>query len=754
MKNMRGQARFGGSFRCSATRVLHKRSLLTILCTLLCFLASREAEAQQPSGKNVLFVFSVVKYSEENLRVQEPYIRAHVPEPVNFYYTYLDDPQSEENPTWESIAETVHRKYAGIKMDVVIASVTPSLRFAVKYRDKVFPGVPIVFLAVNKRELDGQKIWPGVTGVTNPLGFRETIDLVLRLQPDTKAIAVVAGLTQWDSYWLAPLHSELARYQDKVKEIDLVGTPNRQMLERVTSLPPHTVVMFQTSPQFSDRPDFEVWDLLSEIAQRLPTYSVWPRFCVNGCIGGAFEDPVEEWTQSADLAVRVLSGERIENIPILYNSDLRVTVDWRQLQRWHIPESALPPGSLILNREPTLWQRGRKYFLFGIAVIVLQGLLIFGLLWQRARKRKAEAVLNESEKRFRVMADTTPSLIWMCDEEGKVTYLNDQRVAFTGSGPGAGYGDNWTAYIHADDLKNEQDALAAALKNHQRFSKEYRLRRHDGVYRWMFDIASPRVNGDGSFAGFIGSAIDITDQKLDQEALQTVGGRLLEAQDEERKRIARELHDDISQKLALLSMELAHANRSANGSVEATKERLDDIRQHCSEIAKDIQSLSHQLHYSKLDYLGLVAALKGFCREFAKQYDVSVDLKDENVPRQLPKQISLCLFRVTQEALHNAVKYSGMQEYTVKLSATADEVQLVVSDSGSGFDVAEATRNQGLGLVSMQERVHLLNGRFHVESRPGEGTIVIASVPLIPVINGGASADAGHSQSASLTGAA
>jgi PAS domain S-box-containing protein len=344
-------------------------------------------------------------------------------------------------------------------------------------------------------------------------------------------------------------------------------------------------------------------------------------------------------------------------------------------------------------------------------------------------RKVAESALRESEERFRVMANTTPSLIWMCDEGGKITYLNDRRIAFTGRDPRAGYDDTWTTYIHPDDRKQVQGAFSWALKGHQPFSMEYRLRHRDGVYRWMFDVAAPRVNGDGSFAGFIGSAIDITDQKLAQEALQNIGGRLLEAQEEERRRIARELHDDISQKLALLSMELAQANRSANGSVEATKERLNEIRQHCSGIAKDIQSLSHQLHYSKLDYLGLAGALKGFCREFAKQYDVSIDFKDQNVPRQLPRNISLCLFRVAQEALHNAVKYSGTREYTLRLSAAADEVQLVVSDAGAGFDVEEAMRSRGLGLVSMHERVHLVQGRFNVESRPGEGTTIVATVP-------------------------
>ncbi|HEX8801144.1 MAG TPA: PAS domain-containing sensor histidine kinase, partial [Terriglobales bacterium] len=415
--------------------------------------------------------------------------------------------------------------------------------------------------------------------------------------------------------------------------------------------------------------------------------------------------------------------------PIAHNSDLQVTVDWRALRRWNLPDSALPPGSVIINREPSFWERDRNYIIAAVLVILAQSLLIAGLLWQRARKQKAEAVLRESEKRFRVMADTTPSLIWIADQNGKITYLNSKSVEFTGD-PRAGFGDSWSEYVHPDDLDGVLSANARALAKRLSFSKEYRLRRHDGVYRWMFDVASPRVNGDGSFAGFIGSAIDITDQKMAQEALENVSGRLIEAQEKERSRIARDLHDDICQRLALLSMELEQANRSLNASPEVTNERLEEIRRHCSEITGDVQALSHQLHSSKLDYLGITAAIRSFCREFAKQHDGTVEFNAESIPTHLPKDVSLCLFRIVQESLHNAVKYSGTNRYTVHLKGACNNVQLEVADSGVGFDPETAKVNGGLGLLSMQERVHLVRGEFFLESSPGKGTRILASVPM------------------------
>jgi signal transduction histidine kinase len=177
-------------------------------------------------------------------------------------------------------------------------------------------------------------------------------------------------------------------------------------------------------------------------------------------------------------------------------------------------------------------------------------------------------------------------------------------------------------------------------------------------------------------------------------------------------------------------MEIDQVKRVSGDSPETTKDRLQEIRKHCSEITGDVQSLSHQLHSSKLESLGIEAAIRGFCREFSKQHEVDVEFTCRNVPRHLPKEISLCLFRVAQEALQNAVKYSGVGEFTVELLSLEDEIHLAVSDEGAGFDVEEAKQKQGLGLMSMHERVHLAHGVLSVESKPGRGTEVLAVIPL------------------------
>jgi PAS domain S-box-containing protein len=704
------------------------RVLVLVFCSLIAP-ATAQPDAKSVSGKSVLVVNTFSDLNLDNVRYIESAMRARVPGPVNFYVEYLESWRLGDAGYEKAVFQTLEHEYVGQKLDLVSAVSYPALRFVLKYRDLLFPGVPIVFWGVDASRIPAQERWPGVAGVTETVDVQGTIDLALHLHPKTNTVAIITNNSDFDRYWLGAVHKELLRHQDKVREIDLVALPTDQLFEKVNALPPQTIVLFQPSPQESVQPAMGIYDILSVVGQRFPTYCIMPIHCVNhGGIGGVATDMETQAASAAEISRRIFSGERPENIPISHDSGSRARLDWLQLQRWHIPEAALPPGSLVFNRQPTLWERYRAFILAGIVVIVVQLLLIAGLLWQRARKRKAEAVLRESEKRFRVMADTTPSLVWMCDAKGRTTYLNERRVAFTGPDPEAGYGESWIEYIHPDDLRNVKDGMSQGLKDKKAFSREYRLRRSDGAYRWMFDVASPRLNGDGSFAGFIGSAIDVTDQKMAQQALEQVSGQLIEAQEKERSRIARDLHDDICQRLALLSMELDQANRSVNELSDVAK-LLKEIRQHCSEIAGDVQSLSHELHSSRLDYLGITAAIRGFCHEFSKQHEVTIEFTDKDVPVDLSREVSLCLFRVAQEALHNAVKYSGVNEYRVELSATAEEVQLVVGDSGRGFDLEATKGNRGLGLVSMQERVHLVRGSLQVESNPGRGTKIGAVVP-------------------------
>jgi signal transduction histidine kinase len=234
---------------------------------------------------------------------------------------------------------------------------------------------------------------------------------------------------------------------------------------------------------------------------------------------------------------------------------------------------------------------------------------------------------------------------------------------------------------------------------------------------------------ENEVVGAVVAFIDITERKLAEAALANVSRRLIEAQEQERTRIGRELHDDIGQRLALVAVELQQLHENSL-ILPDVRSRMDELQKQILDVATDIQSLSHELHSAKLRYLGIVGAVRGFCREFGEQQKVAIDFQTHDLPGPLSTDISLCLFRVLQEALHNSAKHSGVRHFEVRLWGTPDEIHLTVKDSGAGFDREAIKETLGLGLISMEERVKLLNGTLSVESQPKRGTTIHARVPL------------------------
>jgi PAS domain S-box-containing protein len=342
---------------------------------------------------------------------------------------------------------------------------------------------------------------------------------------------------------------------------------------------------------------------------------------------------------------------------------------------------------------------------------------------------QAAHIVRESEERFRLVANTAPVMIWMAGTDRLCTYLNQPWLEFTGRPLEAQLGNGWAEGIHKEDLKHSLEIYSQAFDQRQSFAMEYRVRRHDGEYRWIVDIGVPRFHPDGSFAGYIGSCLDITDRKLAEDALANVGRRLIEAHEDERTWIARELHDDIAQRIALIAVELERCDHQAPRSLVDLHKDLTLVGQHVSDLGKDVQALSHRLHSSKLEYLGLVSAAKSFCHELSEQRNVRIEFKYSGIPASIPKEISLCLFRVLQEALQNAVKHSTDQNFAVELRGSHEGISLRVSDAGVGFDWQDAMSRRGLGLISMRERLRLVNGELSIQSAPGRGTVVIARVP-------------------------
>jgi PAS domain S-box-containing protein len=376
--------------------------------------------------------------------------------------------------------------------------------------------------------------------------------------------------------------------------------------------------------------------------------------------------------------------------------------------------------------------QGSLMGMLSLQLFLVFAALPFMVLAALAEEREmASRELTESEERFRLAAQAGKIYAYEWDVATDRVTRSEEHVNVLGFSDGAKQltRQQLLARVHPDDRALFVGAVEQVSPENPTTRITYRILSPDGSIAWLEKSARAFFDVHGKVLRMIGMVADITQRKLAEVSLASVSGRLIEAQEQERSRIGRELHDDIGQRLALLAIKLQELHNDPL-ILPGVRSRMGELQKQTSEIAADIQSLSHELHSAKLQYLGIAGAMKGFCREFGEQQRVEVDFQTHDLPGPLSADTSLCLFRVLQESLHNAVKHSGARYFEVRLWGTSDEIHLAVSDSGVGFDREAAKTSQGLGLVSMEERLKLLKGTFSVESELEVGTTIHARVPL------------------------
>ena len=336
------------------------------------------------------------------------------------------------------------------------------------------------------------------------------------------------------------------------------------------------------------------------------------------------------------------------------------------------------------------------------------------------------ALLHAREELLNIFVKTVPAPVAMLDREMRYLQVSDRWCADYLSGRTQILGRSHYE-VFPDMPERWKEVHRRALEGETLRADEDRWDGQDGPHWARWEVRPWRA-ADGTVGGILILTEDITHRKQTEEALSKVNQKLIKAHEDERTRIARELHDDLSQQIALLAIKLKNVHDQA-ATVTELRSGLEEARKQVEELGIDVQSLSHRLHSAKLEHLGLVVAAAGFCREFSKQQGVEIDFCSESVPTQLSPEISLCLFRVLQEAVQNAAKHSCSGHFQVSVRGTSSETELTVRDAGIGFEPEVAFAKGGLGLTSMRERLKLVNGQLFIDSRLQGGTTVCARVP-------------------------
>ena len=525
-----------------------------------------------------------------------------LPYKVEVYQEYMDTIYFPDPADQQRFREFYIRKYQNRRPDVIITEGPSPLKFMVEEHNRAFPGVPIIVCLPNWEP--GSHAQVGFAGVDDDISPVETLEAAFHLRPTIKHVLVVGGTSVIDVAFVNVVKEKLRRYEARYGISYLPSLSMPDIVERLKNLPSDTIVLFTSFSEDAAGSNFTSGGASAIVAAAasVPVFTLGTFALDHGEVGGKLSSLQEQGRAAGELAVRALNGEEPSKLPRV-EAATTYMFDWRALKRWGFRERDLPPGSLVLNRQPTFWELYGRYVLAGLTAIVAQLAVIVMLITEIHRRKKSDSTIRN------------------------------------------------------------------------------------------------------------------------------LSGRLINAGEEERKRIARELHDDIGQRLSLVSLDLNVMQQDvANGATARLS--LEEPLQQLSEIITDVHDLSHQLHSSKLQTLGLDVTINEICRQLGKQYDKEIRFTAEETPRPLPEDVGLCFYRVAQEALSNSVKHSGATHIDVRLVASDGLLRMIVEDDGCGFDPAAAAN--GLGLATMRERLRLVDGILVVNSMRGRGTEITAEARLNP----------------------
>ena len=824
---------------------------------------------------------------------------------VDFYSEFIDLVRFQEPAYQAALGDFLARKYANVKLDLVVVDSGIAFEFLKKYEGQLFPGTPLVFLTISKPQA-----FPNSTGAFHLLDFKSSLELALKLQPRTGEVFVVVGSGEFDKFYATRARPQFEKFASRVKITYLEGMTISDLQTKLANLPRDSIIyhlIFSSDPAGNRYNPSDALRLLSPAAN-VPIYT-WYEWQNEQVVGGTLLSGRMLAEKLAEISVRVLKGEKPENIPVVEIQPRITTVDWRQLRRWNINEALVPPGTIVRFKEPTLWETYKWRIVGVISLCVLEAMLIALLLISRMRRRHAEV----ESRRFAALADVerrhldevvsnVPGIVWESRREvpgsRKADFVSDyvEKVLGYKADEWSSNPDFLLSVILEEDRERTAQCSEEVFASGQPQSFQFRCRRKDGEVVWVEEHLEVIKDEQGRNIGLRGVTLNISERKkaeafragqsqileriaaqvplhdvlnslvqlveaqsegilcsislLDEdrqhlrhtfapswsrkylagnngsligseggsggagmywgkrvftdtrledpllkaerdlatfhglqsslatpifshagdvlgslrlyytksrndesfeqqlletvthiagiaierhraeEALQSLGGRLINAQEEERRRIARELHDDLNQGVALLAIQLEHCRLNPPKSAQAIGQRMEELWKNARDLSGSIRALSHRLHPSILDSLGLAAATETFCQELSRAHDLEIEFVDHNIPPTPNKEIALCLYRVIQEALHNVVKHSHAKHARVELSSDAQALRLSIVDSGTGFEIGSDRNRDGLGLISMRERLRLLKGELSIQSQPSKGTTIKAYVPL------------------------
>ena len=702
------------------------------MAVALLALAAGNATAVEPKRVLLLHSFGPNFQAEDifadDLRTD---LAEESPYPLDRYEVVLEIARFRDGERDEAFAGYLRALFATHPPDLIITMVSPAARFIQRHRRDLFPSTPVIYAALDARAIKDATLTASETMVAISTDLNALIKNILRTLPNTTTLAVVIGDSPIEKFWVNEYLHALQPFEGRVKTVFMNDLSFGEIQKRVAALPPASAIYFGDlviDAQGVPHRQEEALARLHAVANA-PIFGQYDYQLGAGIVGGPLLSIHRLSWKTAEVAAEILGGTSPGDIKTPPQKLGTPEFDWRELRRWGIQRANLPPASTISFREPTLWEQYRWYILAAAGLSGFEGILIFGLLLNRLRLRRAHARLQTSEEGMSLAAIAAKLRFWVWDiprDEVRASASDWSSGNWYSSRPV--HFDRFIDNVHPDDRASLRQAVRGALEGDGHYETEYRVMLPDSTVRWIAGRGRIEFDRNGKPGQLHAVSIDITERRRAEDEARDLNGRLITAQEDERARLARALHDDITQRLALLAI---HAGRKGRGmGDEMARQAMRSMRGDLAQLSEDVHALSYALHPAILADLGLIEALKGECDRFSAVEAIPVSFKaEENLGEPL-RPVALCLYRVAQEALRNVARHASASLIEVGLRSIDGRLQLAVRDNGVGFDPTRKQARPSLGHAGMRQHLSLVGGELRIDGAPGRGTTVLAWAPL------------------------
>jgi PAS domain S-box-containing protein len=707
-----------------------------VVCAIVCLLPAA-ARAQQPSPKRVLVLYWYNKDYPWNVKFDQRFqgtLRANSSTKIEYFSEYLESNRFPGENQTRFFRDYLKQKYADRSIDIVVATSDASLDFLLNNRADLFPRSPIVFIASRSPSAKDLSLEPGLTGILNLSAHERTAELARQLHPGTQHIYVISGTVEHDKRLEILARENLRNATKGVDVTYLTDLALSDLIATVKNLPEHSIVLYVWQQSQNARGiTLESSDIFASIAQSAsaPFYVMTLPLIGSGAVGGYVNTAEDSGTQAASIVLRIANGARASDISIA-PAPATPMFDWRQLQRWKISESRLPPGSIVEHRELTFWHQYRLRIIAAITIFLVQAALIAWLLWERRSRRQAE----DARRHLAAIVESSNDAIIGTTLDGQILSWNEGAESLYGYAAAEVLDRNVSLLVPADRSDEFADTRKLWSQGERVENLEtIRLTKDGGRVDVSVSI-SPIKDDRGRAIAVATITRDISDRKLAQRESQELAARLIRLQEEERRRIAAELHDSLGQSLVIIKNRAMICLRDAS-ALERVTEQLEEISNTATSAIDEVHEIAHNLRPYELDRLGLVKAIEEMVSKAANSSTVEFSTDLDHIEGMLSPADETSVYRIIQEGLNNVIKHAQATRGTVSVKRNSDELVIYVSDNGKGIKKLAAELNgHGFGLAGVAERARMLGGSSAVESMNPSGTKIMVTLPLPKVAVG------------------